>query len=477
MSQTDFNDLHVTAGLEEVRRQVLGQLQASEQSAPSRQLVQGEEPPPPPEPLPPDEAGAGDEEWRYALDNNKEGHPKAHVGNLKLILSHDERWRGCLGYCDFSYRVIKHTSPMAHMLPGEWEDADTARVREWMNRFYRINPSRTDVLDAVIVTAQENRFHPVRDYLNGLVWDGVPRLDKWLKVALGSEGPPEYLARAGSKFMIGAVARIMRPGCKMDNVLILEGEQGRGKSSTVRLLFQDWYSDSPLPLGEKDAYQAIQGIWGVEIAELDSFNKAESTTSKSFFSQMRDRYRPSYGHMTQDFPRQCVFIATTNQDEYLKDYSGNRRYWPVRAEYVDTAWLEANVDQLWAEARHRFRNSEPWWIEGEAERQLFYREQDARQQLDPWHYMIENWLHLLPPSRDFVTSDEVITEALKKDSGHVTRADQNRLSPIMKVIGWDKKKKLVPVGGGKKRQRHVYLRPDNWESFVPGEDEADDYAL
>lgn len=477
MSQTDFNDLHVSAGLEEVRRQVLAQLQASEQSAPPRQLDQGEEPPLPDSPLPPDEAGAGADAWREALDLNKERHPKAHVGNLKLILSHDERWRGCLGYCDFSYRVVKRTSPMPHMLKGEWEDADTARVREWMNRYYRINPSRTDVLDAVIVTAQEARFHPVREYLGQRVWDGVPRLDRWLQVALGALGPPEYLAKAGSRFLIGAVARVMRPGCKMDNVLILEGEQGRGKSSTVRLLFGDWYSDAPLPLGEKDAYQNIQGIWGVEIAELDSFNKAESTTSKSFFSQVRDRYRPSYGHMTQDFPRQCVFIATTNQDEYLKDYSGNRRYWPVRVEYVDTEWLEVNRDQLWAEALHRFQAGEVWWVESEEERKLFETEQDARQQLDPWHYKIENWLHGLGPHQDFVTADEVLAGAVPaKDGGHATKADQNRLAPIMKAIGWKKKRKLVTVAPKTKRQRHGYERPDDWVSDLP-EDDGDDIPL
>lgn len=412
-------------------------------------------------------------DWRDDLRRNSEGQIKPWAYNIILILSNDPAWRSALGYCDFSYRIIKHCAPLNHMRTGEWEDSDTARVKEWLAANYYFNPSRGELIDALIVVAQQHRFHPVRDYLNGLIWDGQDRLDYWLADIMEARGDSHYLAASGRMFLVGAVARVMQPGCKMDTVLILEGEQGKGKSSVIGALFGDWYSDAPLMLGDKDAYQNIQGVWGIELAELDSFNRAESTTAKMFFSQRRDRYRPSYGQMAQDFPRQCVFAGTTNQDEYLKDYSGNRRYWPVYCCAAHADLMRDQRDQLWAEAVHRYQRGERWWPD-DANKNLFEDEQDARLQVDPWHYPVERFLREWLPSDiriTWVTADEVLT-AIGRDTSHASRADQTRLAPIMKALGWHKTRKLISV---KPRiQKHVYERPADWERDVPVAPESDD---
>jgi len=453
---TDFNDLHLSHGIDAVQQQIFSSLDSAQTPARREPFLGGEDL----SQYPPEQAAPPDDSWQQLVLRTKDGVVKACSGNVELILRNDERWKNALGYCDFSYRVIKHHAPMPDMQAGEWEDADTARVIIWLAHNFRLTVSKNHVQEALIVVAQKARFHPVRDYLSGLVWDGRSRLNDWLKKAMNSPVDEEYLALAGKKFLIGAVARVMHPGCKMDNVLILEGEQGKGKSTIVSILFGDWYSDAPLPLGDKDAYQNIQGVWGAELAELDSFNKAESTTAKMFFSQVRDRYRPSYGHTAQDFPRQCVFIGTTNQEEYLKDYTGNRRYWPVTCLALNTKWIKQHHDQLWAEALHFYQAGEKWWPDDD-EVKLFIEEQDKRLQIDPWQYPIEFYLRSVDQS--WVTADMVLVGAIKKDNGTHTRADQNRLAPMMKLIGWHKRRKTVVDIDGSRRQRHVYVRPNDWD--------------
>jgi len=461
---TDFNDLHVGQGLEAVK----AAFDASAPQAFPRDLVNqnagADEPPP----APPEAAQAGeptpDPGWLANLKRggaDGDGTVRPLSSNIELILTHDPRWRGSLAYCDFSYRIIKRRADISDMVAGEWEDADTARLAIWLSNTYGFEPARAKITDAIIVAAQRRRFHPVREYLDSLTWDQVPRIDQWLQdIFEASAEQTEYLQAAGAKFLIGAVARIYKPGCKMDNVLILEGYQGMKKSSSMEILFGEWFSDAPIPIGEKDAYQNIQGIWCSELAELDSFNKAESTSAKQFFSQRRDRYRPSYGQHAQDYPRQTIFVGTTNQGEYLKDYTGNRRYWPVKCNVARLDLLIANRDQLWAEAVHRYRSGDTWWPD-DATRSIFEAEQDQRMQIDPWQYRIESYLRSL--TVEDVTSWDVLTEAIGKETGQITKADQTRLSPIMQKLGWKNVRKRIKVDG-KTRQRHVYVKdPDiNW---------------
>jgi len=462
---TDFNDLMQLRGIGQVRSQLL----AAVESAGARSVSKGEPSPVPDGP--PVEAYAdqtefvpADHDWYWQLDMSDKGKIYPHAGNLEMILTQDPRWAGVLGYCQFSYRIKFTGKPPIDTGPdgtGELEDNDFARLRIWLHRQYGMSPPpRNELADALIAVAQKNRFHPVRDYLRSLQHDGEARLGLWLHRVFGAQGSDDYLAAVGTKFLIGAVARVMRPGCKMDNMLILEGDQGKGKSTALSVLFGDWFSDAPLRLGDKDAYQLLQGVWGYELAELDALNKAESTEAKAFLSRQHDRFRPPYGVSPQTFPRQTVALGTTNQDEYLKDYSGNRRYWPVRCQKVDLEWLKAHRDQLWAEALARFEAGEPWWVATEEERRLFEDEQEVRMVRDAWEDPIREWL--AGQTADYFTYADILCGALDIDVGHIQRVHQNRLAPIMKHLGWTKARRMIadPRGSGRMTKSHVYVRPE-----------------
>lgn len=454
---TDFNDLAVAHGEQALQQSIAQQLN---DPMPERQHSGGLNTPDKPA------AELWKKQLQKVLKTTDRGAIQGHAYNVRQILEHDPAWSGVLAYCDFSYRILKRQLPkVAEFETGEWDDADTARLKIWLTEKYSFNPSKSEVLDALLACSQARRFHPVREYLQGLKWDGQHRIDRWLAQCLGAEAiaGPEYLAKVSRYFMISAVARVMPPlvpgrDNKVDTVLILEGKQGLKKSTAVKTLFGEWFSDAPIPIGDKDAYQNITGVWGVEMAELDSFNKAENTAAKLFFSQQVDRYRPSYGTMARNYPRQCVFVGTTNQDEYLKDYTGNRRYWPVLVKNVNIRALSDFRDQFWAEALHAYQNGERWWAEGPDELALFETEQGSRMQADPWETMLQDYL--AKTTEDFITSAQLLLDCLKVDGGHMSRAHQNRLSPIMKALGWHPSVKRVTVEGtSQKVQRRGYDRP------------------
>lgn len=462
---TDFNDLHVTQGLDAVKA-YFSERARGPQAYPANFSPQPVENTPDQPPAPPKPAAVGDPppdfDWQSKIKRQKtKDGPGAILplsSNIDLILRNDTTWQGALAYCDFSYRIIKRSAVLPDMQAGEWEDSDTARLAIWLSNTYGFEPTRAKITDGLIVAAQRARFHPVREYLGGLTWDGTERLADWLiDIYDATADNTDYLRVVGEKFLIGAVGRVMKPGCKMDNVMILEGRQGLRKSTSIGVLFGDWFSDAPIPIGDKDAYQNIQGVWCSELAELDSFNKAESTSAKLFFSQVRDRYRPSYGQHAQDFPRQTIFVGTTNQGEYLKDYTGNRRYWPVKCNTVKLDLLRDNRDQYMAEALHKYSNGATWWPDDDS-RAVFEEEQDQRMQVDPWQYFIEDFL--LESNAGHWTSNDIISGAIKgKEPGQITRADQNRISPIMRKLGYVNIKKRVQVGA-KKVPRHVYIKAE-----------------
>lgn len=395
--------------------------------------------------------------WRRRFIYNDSGEIKADISNAKLVLENDSRWSGVLGYCDFSYRVLKRKKPpFANSDIGEWTDSDTDRLRIWLAEHYRFTPKTADALGAVIVAAEENRFHPVREYLRSLRWDGVSRLEGWLCNYLGAEFSA-YSALVGKKFLIGAVARVMRPPVKMDNVLIFEGLQGIGKSTAIKILAGEWFTDTPLVLGDKDSFQQIQGVWIVELAELDSLNKAENTRAKQFFGSQVDRYRPSYGRLTQTFARQCVFAGSTNQDNnYLRDPTGNRRYWPVKCTKVDSVALARDRDQLWAEAVARYDRGDQWWPE-ESHKQLFEEQQEARFDADVWEELIEAWL--MSTTKPRVLMSEIMDEALNLEPSQMKPPEQKRVGQIMAHLGWTKVR--ARVGSGRETG---YEPPPGWKA-------------
>jgi putative DNA primase/helicase len=436
---TDFNDLHALEGLAAVR----AQLEAARPRAP--QLEAAPEAP----------EGSG---WRDALQRTPHGVLLPTVANMVLILSHDRAWRGVLAWCDFSEQIVKRAPPPWGGRLGPWADIDISQARHWFSARYRLQGRVRDLEDALAVCAYERHVHPVRDYLTGLNWDGVVRLPTWLADYLGAE-EDDYSASVGTLWMIAAVARVMQPGCKADYVLILEGPQGRYKSTALGILGGEWFSDTPLSLRDKDAMQNLPGVWVVELAELTSMQGVSSGRINAFFSSGTDRYRQSYGRRAGDFPRQCVFAGTVNPTSYLSDPTGARRFWPVSCGAVARLGaLKQERNQLWAEAYHRWRSGEQWWPR-EADIARFTDEQEQRFEDDPWQEIIESYLYS-PERRKmrYVTVLEVLVDAVCFDASKIQNRDMQRAGLVMQRLGWRKVRSRVTVDGRCIR-RNMYERP------------------
>ena len=266
--------------------------------------------------------------------------------------------------------------------PRQWRDTDTTGCKAFLEMSF-LKPSKDTTLDAVAFVAMRSAFHPVRDYLDAVTWDGVARLDQMASLYMGTPDTP-FTRLALAKFMIQAVARIQTPGCKADAMLTLEGEQGTRKSTFANTLFgDDWFADDLPDLRSKDALLQLRGKWGIEIGEMVATSKAEANAVKRFMAAKKDTYRPPYGRSTIDAERHTVFVGTTNDYEYLTDPTGNRRFWPIPCGRFNIPAVERDRDQLWAEAMHRWRAGESWWM-SEEEEVLASVEQEARREADPW---------------------------------------------------------------------------------------------
>lgn len=371
------------------------------------------------------------------------------LDNVFAILTNDPRWAGVFGFEQFSLRVMKlKPPPFEGGEIGEWTDRDDARCVLWLGQFWSFSPRSDVVMDAVFLIADRNRYHEVRDYLSSLQWDRTERLRTWLVTYLGV-GDSEYVRLAGFKWLLGAVGRVMRPGCKMDNVLILEGVQDAGKSAAFRTLFSaQWFTDANIVIGDKDAFAVMAGKWVIELAELDALSKSDSSNAKRFFTTAVDTYRPPYAKRAIDVPRQSVFAGTVNFDTYLKDESGNRRYWPVKASpRIDLKGLGADRDQIWAEAftvylEWQRANDDadglmptPWQVLP-AEKHLFSSEQEARYEGDVYETMIAKHIAMLSK----VTMQDILGDCLKLEISKWTPAEQRRVGKALKSIGWVRKR-------------------------------------
>lgn len=422
-----------------------------------RKPARAKQPPPPPPDIPPGgEADDDDDAWRELL--LRRGEERRLVDcreNVFLFLEHHPEWKGCIRLDEFANKVVKlRPPPFAGGVIGEWDKADSFRLGLWLAQQERLIVRSTDAIaQAVNATAMMHPHHPVRTWLDALVWDGTPRLDMWIEDALGTDpAKREYHALAGRYWMLGMVARIYEPGCIMRSMLILEGEQQRGKSTALAILGGEWYSETPFMIGDKDAYQSLRGKMLYEIAELDAFNRAESTKVKAFVSSRVDNYRASYDDRSRDWPRQVVFAGTTNQDEYFKDSTGNTRFWPVRVGDLDLDVLRSNRDLLFAEAVQRYKAGERRYPTPEEEREHFRPEQDAREIADPWESMISKWLH----SSTFSTVSQVeIFEYLDIKPDRIDNARQmsTRIGNVMKRLGWPKRRRATGA------REYYYERP------------------
>jgi predicted P-loop ATPase len=356
--------------------------------------------------------------------------------NITTILRHDPRWTGVIVWDEFS-QVIRFTRPPPWhdddrpALPSKvWSDSDVTRLCNWLQREWKLDMPPAKVLAAVVAHAESNATNPVTAWLDRLAWDRQKRLDHWLD-HLGV-APTAYSKIVGAKWMISAVARAYRPGCKVDTLMVLEGPQGRGKSTALAALvpFPEWFADTPIPIGSKDAYLSLHGKWIIELGELASLTRAEVEKVKAFFSSPSDYYRPPYGRANVDVPRRCVFAGTTNRDEYLKDDTGNRRYFPIAVGVIDLDGLKADREQLWAEAVVRYKAGETWWP-SLSETSLFEAEQEAREEIDPWTNAVAEWLKTTKAK-----------DMLAKRGGYLTTADVLEFGLHVKVADIDKAKQM-----------------------------------
>lgn len=354
------------------------------------------EPPPPRETA---AAGMGeppDDDWRDML-LYKGREVSACLANAELILCHMPEWQGVIGFDLFAERTMfRKPLPFDRAGPayGEWTDFMDASCAIHLQRQWSVEFSPAMVGQAVEVLSRRRTFHPVRDALDALPpWDGIRRNTEWLADFLGVERT-EYSALVGQFFLRGMVKRVMEPGCKFDYCLVLEGEQGRGKSSVARILSWQWFCDTDLNLDNKDSLLALPGHWVYEIAELGSLMKAEERKQKSFLSRQEDEYRPPYGKRLIKVPRQCVFIGTTNEDEYLKDATGGRRFWPVKVgDEINLDGLRACLELMLAEALHDYHQGERCWPTRDEQDGLFTPEQAKRGMPEPFEDFLYKWVN------------------------------------------------------------------------------------
>ena len=392
--------------------------------------------------------------WMKHLEKDHRGAYKTNLSDITRVLRTAPELKGKLGF-----NQLSHVLTVMGELPWDRrselrpiEDSDPIKLQEWLQE-HEINiKNKTTVQDAMLSVACENYFNPLQDYLNGLEWDGRERIDRWLVHYLGAEDK-QFVRAVGGKFLISAVARAILPGCKVDTMLVLEGQQGIGKSQTLQALAEPWVLEELGDMKSKDSKQEIQGHWFVEVSELDAMKRNEVETVKAFIAKKVDTFRPSYGRYRKSHPRQFVLVGTTNSDSYLRDHTGNRRFWPVLCTEADLEALRQDRDQLWAEALVAYREGEVWWLVGE-EIALAGHEQAQRFESDVWQDAVNDWLDKTTKSR--VTGLDVMEECLDLPRDRQNVVTGRRVAQIMEQAGWERAKKRPTKKDRDGKPRRVY---------------------
>ncbi len=380
--------------------------------------------------------------WFVDCQRDKQGQPLGNLANALLALRSDPTWRDVLAFdemrrCNTVLRPVPGTYPADDddQLPRPMRDADVSAGQEWLQLAGIARLGKDTAHQAIDLFARERPFHPIREWLADLEWDSTPRLGSWLTDYLGVEADADgYAVEIGRHFLTSMIARVMSPGCKADHMLVIEGDQGTLKSTACKILAGDaYFSDSmPPDVAGKDAALHLRGKWLIELSEMHALTKSETTALKAFLTRTTDIYRPPYGRLEVYEERQCVFIGTTNASEYLKDETGGRRFWPVKAGTIRPELLQRDRDQLFAEALAAYRQGETWWPDAEFERRVIRPHQTSRQMTDVWQSLVETYLE----HESRVTVLQVAAEALTIKAEHVGTADQRRIASILTTAGW-----------------------------------------
>jgi hypothetical protein len=370
-------------------------------------------------------------------DVNDDGDPKRTYRNAREAIK-------ALGvtcrYDEFHNRMLVGGHPIDHWA-GELTDNVIMVLRQTIIDKFDFDPGKDHTADSATALCLENRFDPVLDYLNGLEWDGIERLDEWLATYLGAENT-ELNKAIGRLVLIAAVRRVRQPGCKFDYILTLEGKEGTKKSTSIVTLagVENFSDQTILTQSDKEQQELVRGVLIYEIADLAGMKRADVEKIKAFASRTHDRARPAYGRRRFDAPRRCIFIATTNEDRYLQSQTGNRRFWPVKTGAIDIESLARDRDHLWAEAAHAEAKGEPlilpeelWGAASTA--------QDQRRLEDTWDDILAGVSGLIYPSEEIdidearVSTEELFT-VLELPPGRTHPADGQRLKRAMNRLGW-----------------------------------------
>lgn len=377
----------------------------------------------------------------------------------KLVITalrRDPELEGVLGFNELSNTMeARRPWPFPHGKEGAITGATDLLLGNWLSKRYGLPAiTRQAIMEAMETVAYENPWHPIRQWLMSIQWDGKPRVGKWLIWVIGEDPeklPPhlrEYLTLVGTFWLIGMVKRVMEPGSKFDYCPVLEGKGGLGKSTMVETLAGSaWYSDTPFEIGRgKESQEQVQGIWGYELGELSQMGKAVIEAIKQFISAKVDRYRPAYGRVIESHPRQCVLVGTTNENTYLRDRTGNRRFWPIPVRHrIKIDWLAKWREQLFAEAYTLYLDGAACGPEPEVEERLFVPMQESRLLETA---VTSELLHLLtrPPAAtgigalvneltEFVTLSQLIT-ALGLDAGKSNAGIEAQVRGWVTQQGW-----------------------------------------
>ncbi len=392
------------------------------------------------------------------------GKPYANQHNIRIALA---KLGVKLSYDEFACRLLiggRHLS-----------DAEVERLWLETESRFKFRPGKDYYWIVVQDAARSNSFHPVLDYLNGLSWDGTPRVEGWLNKYCSAE-ESDYTRAVGKLFLVAAARRVRQPGCKFDEMMVLESPQGGFKSTALRTLAvnPDWFSDDlPLNADTKRVIESLAGRWIVEAAELKGMRKGEVEHMKAFLSRAVDRARMAYGRIPQEQPRQCVIVGTTNSERYLRDNTGNRRFWPVKVGFVDLPALTADRDQLWAEAA---------WLESEGESirlpeklwAVAHAHQEERRVEDPFVAMLSDKLGKATGKLQAEDAWRIVGVV----AGHRTQDHNLRLGEALRELGWTRTKRRFGgdpewcyVRGDKHEQGQAIqleLDPDDGSLFVSG---------